>query len=233
MRWQGLLESWHFLGQTTIASLSVGLYAIFFAPGDYVLSVLLVRAPGLAAAAGIEATDYGSLPSATISIAFWFVSLLTFKVCLDVIRELLQTAIAWIRALGFFIMRQLRAARTMIRCWFGQRDHSGDDRMVSMQEIELDALETRLLNMQTELSPGFIITASEAARILSMTVWKIKQAFARLHQFGLVETAFGAGDGEDGYRLSPLGRNLATAQQRRRRTDVDIGNLNIGQGIRP
>jgi DNA-binding MarR family transcriptional regulator len=64
------------------------------------------------------------------------------------------------------------------------------------------------------LPPAHLSTPNELAGALDMRLAAVEQVLAALKMLTLVERTFGAGDGEDGYRLTRAGEVLLAACSR-------------------
>jgi hypothetical protein len=202
----------NFLSGLSAAEVARQAQAVFFAPGDYVLSLILEYAPSLARAAGLTTADYGGLVPILFSSLFWLAVLLLLRACYLFVRELFRTVFASIRNACRGVLRVARASRTAIVCLFKRPNRAARQAaLAAIEEIELNDLELAVLRVQGRLAPGYIVTARDVARRLAATGWQVQQALARLRRLQLVDTALGSGDGEEGYRLTSLGKHFVEA----------------------
>ena len=95
--------------------------------------------------------------------------------------------------------RALRFART----------RSSDRQRLAQPEVsELPALsgvQLEILQHHAALPPGHLLTPPDIANTLGMRLADVERALGALRKLSLIERTFGAGDGEDGYRLTRAG----------------------------
>jgi DNA-binding MarR family transcriptional regulator len=87
------------------------------------------------------------------------------------------------------------------------------------EQGELSALELAVLRFHARLAPGHLLTASGIASALKMRSSHVQQALTRLRTLSLINRTFGAGDGEDGYRLTRPGEVFLAACNRSQSTN--------------
>jgi DNA-binding MarR family transcriptional regulator len=78
----------------------------------------------------------------------------------------------------------------------------------------LTALQLDVLRSHVGLSAGHLLTPSDVASALDLRVADVERVLGTLKKLSLVERTFGAGDGEDGYRLTRAGEVLLAASSR-------------------
>ena len=90
-------------------------------------------------------------------------------------------------------------------------------RLVRTEVAELPALtslQLDVLRAHVGLSAGHLLTTSDVATALDIRVSEVERVLGTLRKLSLVERTFGAGDGEDGYRLTRPGAVLLAAYSR-------------------
>ena len=95
------------------------------------------------------------------------------------------------------------------------------------EQGELTALELAVLQSHAKLAPGHLLTASGTASALKVCPSHVQQALTRLKTLSLVHRTFGAGDGEDGYRLTRPGEVFLAACSRAHPAKSQDGQKNI------
>jgi DNA-binding MarR family transcriptional regulator len=88
------------------------------------------------------------------------------------------------------------------------------ERMARPEVSELPALtgvQLEILQHHAALPPGHLLTPADIANTLGMRLSDVERALGALRNLSLVERTFGAGDGEDGYRLTRAGAVLLAA----------------------
>jgi DNA-binding MarR family transcriptional regulator len=193
------------------------LYDGFFLPGDHVSSILSTHAPRVVQILGLSATDHGSLLSGVISGVVWLGAIALIVAACKLIRDLDRalTACIWrlyqeVQRTGRIVARRVAIA---LRAHALKRQARLARTEVSEQG-ELTALELAVLRSHAKLAPGHLSTASGIASALRVHASLVQQALTRLKTLSLVHRTFGAGDGEDGYRLTRPGEVFLAACNR-------------------
>ncbi|MGH8235986.1 MAG: hypothetical protein ACREXP_03060, partial [Steroidobacteraceae bacterium] len=186
----------------------------FFVPGDHLLSLLSTYAPRVAESLALEAAGHGSLQSGLISGVVWLGAIILVVVVYRLIRDLDRALTAFIRSLYEALQRMGRVAARRLsiafRSYALERQARSARTEVSEQRA-LSGLQLAVLQSHAELPPGYLLTPSDLASALDMRSADIEQALATLKKLSLVERTFGAGDGEDGYRLTRPGEVFLAA----------------------
>ncbi|HKE46091.1 MAG TPA: hypothetical protein VKB41_16270 [Steroidobacteraceae bacterium] len=202
-----------FLGALTDAG--QWLSRAFFAPGDHALSILGTHAPQVLQALGVSASDRGSVASGIISGIAWFVALILIILACKLIRDLDRVLTA---ACGRLYQAFLRAGRNVLRRlsiafrFFELRRQARQAGAQAPEHITLTALEFAVLQAHARLTPGHLLTVSgivSALKVRSAT--HVEKALSRLAGLSLIHRTFGAGDGEDGFRLTGPGELFLAA----------------------
>jgi DNA-binding MarR family transcriptional regulator len=202
--------------QSTLIDLALWLYHGFFLPGDRVVK-------GLA----LDVAGYGSVLSGVISAVTWAGAIILIVVVYRLVRDV-------DRALTAFVVRLLeeiqRAGRVVARRVTIALRAYALERQARMMRTEvseqpaLSGLELAVLRSHAELPPGHLLTPSDIANTLAMRSADIERALATLRKLTFVERTFGAGDGEDGYRLTRPGAVfLAACSVRPKRMEPTLG----------
>ena len=82
------------------------------------------------------------------------------------------------------------------------------------EQPALSELQLQILQSHAGLPPAHLLTPSDIALALDMRAADVEQVLATLRKLSLVERSLGAGDGEDGYRLTRPGEVLLAACSR-------------------
>jgi DNA-binding MarR family transcriptional regulator len=107
-------------------------------------------------------------------------------------------------------------------------------RLAKTEVSELPALsgvQLEILQSHAALPPGHLLTPNDIADSLEMRLVDVERALGSLRKLSLVERTFGAGDREDGYRLTKAGAVLLAACSRpqpvkeSRRIEPTLGSI--------
>jgi DNA-binding MarR family transcriptional regulator len=193
--------------QSALIDVALWLYHAFFVPGDRLLS----KFPAL------DVAGYGRLVSGLLSAVIWLCAIVliggTYRLIRDLDRALTALVVrvyeklrqAWrvvarrltIAFRSYALERQARLARTEV-----------------FEQPALTALQLQILRSHAGLPPAHLLTPSGIAHDLAMRSADVEKVLAILRKLSLVERTLGAGDGEDGYRLTRPGEVLLAACSR-------------------
>ena len=197
----------------------------FFVPGDHLLSLLSTHAPRVAEFLALDAAGYGVL-SGLISGVVWLGAIILIVVLYKLIRDLDRMLTAFARSLYEGLLRTVRViARRLsiaLRAYSLERQARSTRTEVSEQRA-LSGIQLAVLQSHAELPPGHLLTPSDIASSLDMRSRDVEQALAMLKKLSLVERTFGAGDGEDGYRLTRPGAVFLAACRGSGRMEPTVG----------
>ena len=199
--------------QTALTDLGLWVYHTFFFPGDEVLSLLKTHAPRLAQSLEPNA----SLVSGVISGVAWLALIVLIVFACRLIRDFDRAMTAYIGRLCDEVLRAGRIVARRVGIAFRSyqlRRKARLTRTEVSEHCELSALELVVLRFHARLAPGHLSTASGTARALKIDPSHVQRALTRLNALSFVNRTFGAGDGEDGYRLTQPGRVFLTAYSR-------------------
>jgi DNA-binding MarR family transcriptional regulator len=200
--------------QGALSDVGLRLYHGFFVPGDYVSSLLSAHAPRVAQFLGLDAVGHGSVLLGLISGVVWLGAIVLIVAAGKLVRDLDRTLTAATgrlyqelrriegvvtRRLGIafrslWLKRQARLARTQVS-----------------EQGELTALELAVLQCHAGLGPGHLLTVSDIVSALNVRSTHVELALTRLKALSFIHRTFGAGDGEDGYRLTRPGELFLVA----------------------
>ena len=201
--------------QGALFDIALWLYHGFFVPGDQLSS------------------SPGSVQSGLISTAVWLGAILGIIVICRSIRDLDQALTAFIVRVYEESRRALRVVARRLGIAFRSYALARRARLTRTEVSELPALtglQLAVLQSHIGLTPGHLLTPSDVASALDMRVADIERVFGTLKKLSLVERTFGAGDGEDGYRLTRAGEVLLAAcsrvqSMRSSRIEPTLGSL--------
>ena len=180
------------------------LYRGFFLPGDQ----LLANFPGLYFA------SHGRVVSGLVSAVIWIVAIALLGAIWRFIRDLDRALTAWIVRLFAELQRAVRVVVRRMRLAFRSYALEREERLARPEVSEMPALsgvQLEILQHLAALPPGHLLTPADIANTLGMRLSDVERAAGALKKLSLVERTFGAGDGEDGYRLTRSGAVLLAA----------------------
>lgn len=190
--------------QGALIDVALWLYHGFFVPGDHLLSLLSTDIPA----------NYGSVLSGLISGVMWLGAIILIVVVCKLIRALDAALTAFVRSLYEGLQRTRRVVARRLGIAFRSYALERQARLARTEVSEqraLTGLQLAVLQSHAELPPGYLLTPNDIASALEMRATDIEQALATLKKLSLVERTFGAGDGEDGYRLTRPGEVFLAA----------------------
>jgi DNA-binding MarR family transcriptional regulator len=193
--------------QSALIDIALWLYRGFFLPGDRLLS----QFPGLYFA------SHGRVVSGLVSAAIWLAAIVLIVMICRFLRDVDRALTAYVVRLyeelqraGRVIARRVTLA---LRSYALERQALLAKTEVSEQPA-LSGVQLEILQAHAMLPPGHLLTPNEIANSLEMRVADVERALGALRKLSLIERTFGAGDGEDGYRLTRAGQVLLVACRR-------------------
>ena len=203
--------------QSALFDIALWLYRGFFVPGDRLLSILSTHAPRVAEFLALDAASPGSVQSGLISALVWLVAIILIVVIYRVVRDVDRALTALIVRLYEELQRAARVGARRLGIAFRSYALARQARLTRTEVAELPALsgvQLEVLQSHAGLPPGHLLTPSDVANILSMRLSDVERTLGSLKKLSLVERTFGAGDGEDGYRLTRAGEVFLAACSR-------------------
>jgi DNA-binding MarR family transcriptional regulator len=194
--------------QSALIDAGLWLYHGFFVPGDYVCSILSTHAPRVGQFLGLRAVGHGSVLSGIISGVVWLGAIALIVAACKVVHKLDRALTACIVRLYEGVLRTGRIVARRLAIAYRSRALRRQARLARTEvagQAELTALELAVLRCHVKLAPGHLLTASGIASDLDVSSTHVERALTRLTALSLVHRTFGAGDGEDGYRLTRPG----------------------------
>ena len=189
--------------ESGVGYLWLWLQQAFLVPGNYVLELLVTRAPELAGYLELNSENFAVLWAAVISAATWLVAVFLIKAACDITRDLLQSMIYAVERIAEAASHRLRMIRLRLLApirQFAQR--FGGGRSVHLEEFDIDDLQLAILRAQSRLAPGKAITAVEIASEFDVGQSRAQQALDGLRKLHLVEVSLRATGEFPGYLLT-------------------------------
>jgi DNA-binding MarR family transcriptional regulator len=186
--------------QSALIDIALRLYHGFFVPGDRLTSL-----------------PPGSVQSGLISAVVWLGALVLLVVIYRFVRDLDRALTAFVVRLYEELRRAVRVVVRRLGIAFRAYALERQARLVRTEVTELPALtalQLDVLRSHVGLSAGHLLTPSDVASALDLRVADVERVLGTLKKLSLVERTFGAGDGEDGYRLTRAGEVLLAASSR-------------------
>jgi DNA-binding MarR family transcriptional regulator len=198
--------------QSALIDVALWLYRGFFVPGDQLLS----RFPAL------DVAGHGRVVSGLLCVVVWLGATLSIVWFCRLIRHVDRTLTAFVVRLYEESQRALRVAARRLTIAFRSYALERQARSTRTEVFEqpaLSGLQLEVLQSHVGLPPAHLLTPSDIARSLEMRSSDVEQALATLRKLSLVTRSIGAGDGEDGYRLSRAGEVFLAACSRAQRVN--------------
>ena len=193
--------------RSALIDLALWLYRGFFLPGDQLLS----QFPGLYFA------SHGQVVSGLVSAAIWLAAIVLIVMTYRFIRDVDLALTAYIVRLYEESRRAVRVIARRVSIALRSYALERQARLARTEVSEQPALsgvQLEILQTHAMLPPGHLLTPNDIANSLEMRVADVERALGALRKLSLVERTFGAGDGEDGYRLTRAGQVLLAACSR-------------------
>jgi DNA-binding MarR family transcriptional regulator len=183
------------------------LYRGFLAPGEQ----LLANFPGLYFA------SHGRVVAGLVSAVIWLGAVALIVALGRLIRDLDSALTAFIVRLYEELQRAVRVVVRRMRLMLRSRAQERQTRLAQPIVSELPALsgiQLEILQHHAALPPAHLLTPGDIANTLGMRRADVDRALGALRKLSLVECSIGAGDDEDGYRLTRAGAVLLAACSR-------------------
>ena len=193
--------------RSALLDIALWLYRGFFLPGDQLLS----QFPGLYFA------SHGHIVSGLVSAVIWLAAIVLIVMIYRFIRDVDRAVTAYIVRLYEEMQRAVRVVARRVSIALRSYALAREARLARTEVSELPALsgvQLEILQTHAMLPPGHLLTPHDIANSLEMRVTDVERALGALRKLSLVERTFGAGDGEDGYRLTRAGQVLLAACSR-------------------
>jgi hypothetical protein len=208
-------------GGVTITDVGLWLEHLFYLPGDLVLSLSMEHARPLADFLEIDSTLYGSLVSGVLSSILWLTATFSLAYLFGVVANADRAVTGYGARLYRDLQRQARVLRIRATTLIGalrrrRRNVDNGTDGLQMQFIELDHLELALLRSHANIQEFEILTAREVAGSVGESLRNVQEALESLHHLGLIESSLGTCEGEQGHRLTSMGRAYLSRHPARR-----------------
>jgi hypothetical protein len=209
-----MIQNW----LTSITNLLIAIRDFFLAPGDFLLSQFLQRAPLSAARAGVAPDADTLVLSAVVSLFFWLVVLFAVwrvaKLCGDVVRNVGAVLLTARHQLGHAIGSWKTRFVIRFREKIPHRQQSGIE---AVPEIDFDDLDLAVLRSGAAGGPAFALSAPELAEKFRMRPAQVQKSLDKLSRNRMVDVVIGSTDGFQNYRLTPSGKTFVSIWQRQNR----------------
>jgi hypothetical protein len=207
--------------QSTLIDAGLRLYHGFCVPGDHVIATLSIEAPWVAELLSIDGAAPSGMLSGFVSALVWLLAIVLIILTWRLIRDIYYTAMAFARRLHEELRRTGRNLSTRLGIAFRSFELKKQARLAKAnvsEQGDLSALELQVLRSHAKLPPGHLSTAKGLARVLRERPAQVEKALAKLKTLSLVDSALGAGDGEDGYKLTQFGAVFLSSHMRAQRS---------------
>jgi len=193
--------------QSALIDVVLWLYHAFFVPGDRLLS----KFPAF------DVAGHSRLVSGLLSAVMWLGAIALIVGIYRLIRDLDRALTALVVRLSEQLQRAWRVVARRLTIAFRSYALERQTQLARTEVFEqpaLSALQLQILQSLAGLPPAHLLTPSDIAHALDMHSDDVEQVLAALRKLSLVERSLGAGDGEDGYRLTRPGVVLLAACSR-------------------
>jgi DNA-binding MarR family transcriptional regulator len=183
--------------QSALMDLALRLYHGFFLPGDQLTPL-----------------SPGSVQSGLISGVVWLGAIILIVFIFRLIRDLDRALTAFVVRLYDDSLSVVRVVARRLGIAFRSYGLERQARLTRTEVAELPALtelQLDVLRSHVGLSAGHLLTPSDVGSALAIPASDVERVLGALKKLSLVERSFGAGDGEDGYRLTRAGKALVAA----------------------
>ena len=198
-----ILETGSLEIQSGVSQLWLWVSHTFLIPGEYVLALLVVRAPAVVDFLGVNVEDYRVIYAASLSAAIWLAAFLLVRTGYNLIRDFLESMMYLARRWAVAASHQLRMARLRLVAPIRKiQQRLCGAKSVYLEEFAIDDLQLAILRAQSRLAPGHAITAVDIANEFGVGQLRAQQALDTLRKLHLVEVSFGTTDGFAGYFLT-------------------------------
>lgn len=191
-------------GSVTVADLWAWTVYLFFLPGDALLTLLLLYAPGLASFFAVGPGSYGGPLSMILSITGW----LSIFVVISLIRDLDRALTAYLSLRYREVERQLRVLRRMVSSRIGliwHRYHS-KKQTLHVAGIELGEFEIAVLRCYSAAEDFRVVASEDIAATLDVPRRQVRTALGRLTQLHLIQPSFSTDEGREGHVITKAGQ---------------------------
>jgi hypothetical protein len=199
-------------GRLTLGDVPSWLAHFFFLPGDWTLWALAKYAPPLASLLTDGAPAYGQLVSGFIAAVFWSIVLVAGTGYSYVV-EMDRRATNAFGRLFAHVRRVVRVAARLLRTSLRRDPRDASSALDFTTQVELTALEVRVLRQLAELAPGYTAPPHEVAQALRLRVDEVRAPLDALVRQRLAIRTLGGAEGESGYALSSPGRAALLLKQ--------------------
>lgn len=184
----------------------------FLVPGEYVLGLLVGRAPALLDFLGLNVAEHGVIYAASLSALTWLAALVLARVGYNAICDFLESMMYSAGRFAVAASHRLRMTRLRLVAPIRKmRQRFRSSRAVQLEEFAIDDLQFAILRAQSRMAPGHVITAIDIANEFGVGQVPAQQALDTLRKLHLVEVSFGTTDGFPGYLLTRPGRVFLSA----------------------
>ena len=207
--------------QSALIDAGLRLYHGFCVPGDFLIATLSTDAPRVAETLSIEGAASGGMLSGFVSALVWLLAIVLIVLIWRLVWDIYFTVMAFARRLHEEMRRTWRNLSTRMGIAFRHFDLKRQARAAKAnvsEQGDLSALELQVLRSHAKLPPGHLSTAKGLARVLRERPAQVEKALAKLKNLSLVDSALGAGDGEDGYKLTQFGAVFLSSHMRAQRS---------------
>jgi hypothetical protein len=207
--------------QSALIDAGLRLYHGFCVPGDYLIATLSTGAPRVAELLSIDGAASGGMLSGFVSALVWLLAIVLIVIIWRLIWDIYFTVMAFARRLHEELRRTARNLSTRLGIAFRSFELKKQARLAKAnvsEQGDLTALELQVLRSHAKLPPGHLSTARGLARVLRERPAQVEKALQKLKTLSLVDSALGAGDGEDGYKLTQFGAVFLSSHMRAQRS---------------
>ncbi len=194
-------------GEVTISDLTRWAAEAFFLPGDWSIWALARYAPGLARFLELDADAYGGVISGFVSAFSWLALLLGIIIVYQSIRRFDDALTMRVRQAYVEGRRRARIAWASLRYRLRSGKPAVPEPQIEFSEtLELAPAQLKVLRAALDVEPPYALALGEIASEIGVSRREAERLLEGLIELELLSTAFGGGDGESAYTITPSGR---------------------------
>lgn len=179
----------------------------FTLPGEYILQLLALNAPGIASLLGVVKPEESTTLTIVLSVFFWVIACVASWGSIRLVQNLYRITDALFRTVWFRITETAGNMKTRAVCNFRQLipQRQPGNQHDAMPEMQFDDFDFTVLQATADRGPGFTTSAAELASVYGLRPAQFQNSLSKLHNSKMITAVIGSADGFDKYRLTDFG----------------------------